>query len=341
MTMEQHRLSEGRLLDENGNLMEAGYAFRPVREYHRADIKAGKSRIKEWDYYYVGNRQYGIALTIDDNSYMDLCSLTLFDYQKRTYLEKSYMHPFSFGKRGLPETSGIGITKYVDKHVSLSFVNDGKTRHLVGTFQGLTPGKDVMVDIYLEETCDDTMVIATPFQKERHFYYNQKINNLKAKGSFTYDGRTYSMDDAHGVLDWGRGVWTRKNTWYWASMNDVYENHTIGFNLGYGFGDTSKASENMFFYDHKGYKLDDVTFHIPQEKGKDAYHLPWKLTSKDGSIDLDFTPLIVRKGGANILIINSRQRQVFGTYDGRIQVEGKTFEIHSLMGFAEKVYNKW
>lgn len=339
--MEQHQLSEGRLLDGKGNLIEAGYAFQLVKEYHRSDIKAGKSRIKEWDYYYVGNREYGIALTIDDNSYMDLCSLTLFDYRKKTYLEKSYMHPFSFGKRMLPETSKVGVTKYEDKNVSLSFVNDGKTRHLVGTFRNLKDKKDVRVDISLEETCHDTMVIATPFFKERHFYYNQKINNLKARGNFTFDGKTYSMDDAYGVLDWGRGVWTRKNTWYWASMNDVYENHTFGFNLGYGFGDTSKASENMFFYDQKGYKLNDVTFHIPKENGKDAYHLPWKFKSEDGLIDLVFTPLIVRKGGANILIINSRQRQVFGTYEGSIRIEGKTFEIHSLMGFAEKVYNKW
>jgi hypothetical protein len=24
---------------------------------------------------------------------------------------------------------------------------------------------------------------------------------------------------AYGVLDWGRGVWTYSNTWYWASMS--------------------------------------------------------------------------------------------------------------------------
>ena len=45
----QHKLSNGPLLDSNGNLVEAGYAFSLVKDYDRKAIKAGKMRIKEWD----------------------------------------------------------------------------------------------------------------------------------------------------------------------------------------------------------------------------------------------------------------------------------------------------
>ncbi|HBF68515.1 MAG TPA: DUF2804 domain-containing protein, partial [Firmicutes bacterium] len=72
----QNKLSPGKLLDKNGNLNEAGYATSLIKEYKRSDIKAHKSRIKEWDYYYIGNDRYGIALTIADNSYMSLASLS-------------------------------------------------------------------------------------------------------------------------------------------------------------------------------------------------------------------------------------------------------------------------
>jgi hypothetical protein len=339
--MEQKELSEGRLLNKEGNLNEAGYSFRLIKDYHREDIKASGWRIKEWDYYYIGNNDYAIALTIDDNSYMDLCSVTLFDYKKKGYVEKSYMHPFSFGKRHLPETSKKGDTIYQDKNVDLHFANNGQQRHLYGTFKNLTEGKDVKLDIILEETCYDSMVIATPFKKKRHFYYNQKINNLKASGYYQYDHVRYPVENCYGVLDWGRGVWTRKNTWYWASLNARQDNHTIGFNLGYGFGDTSAASENMFFFDNRAYKLNDVTFHIQKDGKKDLYEQEWTFTSQKDDIHLTFTPLIVRKGGANVLIINSRQRQVFGYYDGYIVVNGHKFEIKHLLGFAEKVYNRW
>ena len=60
----QHKLTPGPLLDQTGNLAEAGYAFSLVKDYDRKAIKAGKMRIKEWDYYYIGNNDYGIALTI-------------------------------------------------------------------------------------------------------------------------------------------------------------------------------------------------------------------------------------------------------------------------------------
>ena len=51
----QKRLTPGELLDENGVLKEAGYATSLVRRYDRSAIKGGALRIKEWDYYYVGN----------------------------------------------------------------------------------------------------------------------------------------------------------------------------------------------------------------------------------------------------------------------------------------------
>lgn len=69
--MEQE-LSFGPLLDKDGNLSQRGFAYSLIKEYKRKDIKGTKSRIKEWDYYYIADSNYGIALTIDDNSYMVL-----------------------------------------------------------------------------------------------------------------------------------------------------------------------------------------------------------------------------------------------------------------------------
>ena len=54
--------------------------------------------------------------------------------------------------------------------------------------------------------------------------------------------------------------------------------HLVGFNLGYGFGNTEKATENMIFVDGKASKLEQVTFQIPgEEEGKPRYLEPWKL----------------------------------------------------------------
>ena len=107
----QHQLSSGPLLDENGNLNEAGFSTSLVREYDRKQIKGLKSRIKEWDYYYIGNKDFGVALTIADNSYMALASVSFLNFKTGEQITKSKMKFFTFGKLFLPSSSNEGLTK--------------------------------------------------------------------------------------------------------------------------------------------------------------------------------------------------------------------------------------
>ena len=77
----QHQLKPGALLDEQGVLKEAGYATRLVKTYDRSAIRGGKLRIKEWDYYCIVGGDIVLALTIADNSYMSLDSVSLLNLQ--------------------------------------------------------------------------------------------------------------------------------------------------------------------------------------------------------------------------------------------------------------------
>ena len=342
--MSQHKLFKGPLLDKKGNLVEAGYAFSLVKEYKRSAIKASKYRIKEWDYYYVGDDEYGIALTIADNSYMSLYSVSVLDFKNKKEWTKSYMKWFTFGLTKLPSASVDGDTDASGSNYEMHFINkNGKRELVVSKFKNLSKGIDFSCDVKLSETSENSMVIATPFNKKKHFYYNQKINNMKAVGHFSFGPISHTFKaNACAVLDWGRGVWTYSNTWYWSSLNARSNGHYIGFNLGYGFGDTSKASENMFFVDDEAFKLEDVTFNIPlNDKGKDDYLSTWTLTSESKDINLTFKPLIDRYSNTNALLIQSKQHQVFGVFSGTITIRGKKFEIDNLIGFAEKVKNRW
>ena len=337
-------LTKGPLLDENGNLIEAGYAFDLVRDYDRKAIKGLKSRIKEWDYYFIRDDEYGIALTIDDNSYMGMASISVLDFKNKKDNTKSIIRWLTFGSVGFPSSSKDGDVFMEGKNYSMYFGNKNGQRHLVCHMKNLIKGKDFDCDVYLEKTTDKSMVIATPFEKKKHFYYNQKINLLRGRGLFSLGDlrHQFKKKDTVGVLDWGRGIWTYSNTWYWSSLNAVINGHYIGFNLGYGFGDTSASSENMFFYDQEAFKLEDVSFNIPKdEKGKHLFKNDWTFTSKSGDIDLKFKPIIDRYSNTNALIIQSNQHQVFGYFSGKIKTKEKEFEIDNLLGFAEMVKNRW
>ena len=331
------------LLDERGNLTEAGYARRLLPVYDRSRVKGGFARLKEWDYYYVGNDRFGIALTIADNSYMGLDSISFLSFEGRPWeVTKSPMRIFPMGKTRLPATSARGISAIRGKGYSMRFtVGDGK-RHLLAHMADFKDGRAIDIDVTLTAEPEESMVICTPFEKEGHFYYNQKINCMRARGQVSYDGRDYVFDpaDSFAVLDWGRGVWTYHNTWYWGSASYQVDGVPFGWNIGYGFGNTAAASENMLFYNGKAHKLSQVRFHIPGEE-KD-FMAPWIFSSDDGRFEMDFVPVLDRAACTDVKLIKSDQHQVFGRFNGKAVLDdGQVIEVKDFPGFAEKVENKW
>ncbi len=331
------------LLDEFGNLKHKGYATSLILDYDRNKIKANKSRIKEWDYYLVYNKDYAIALTIDDNYYMGLVSASFINLKEKWEKTISPMYFLPKGKVNLPPSSKEGDAIKEGKNYSFKFINKKNTRVLECRIDNFLNNKPYIINFELTNEPKESMVIATPFNKDKHFYYNQKIVGFKAKGYVTInDERIEFNDDTYALLDWGRGVWTYSNTWYWGSGVRKVSDDLIGFNLGYGFGDTSNASENMLFINGKSIKIDKITFNIPKnKKGKDDYLSPWEIVSNDGIINWIFTPIIDRHSNANVLIIQSNQHQVFGTVHGSIKLEDKVIEIKDFTCFFEKVVNRW
>lgn len=342
----QHKITQsGKLLDQYGNLTEAGYSTNLILDYDRKDIKASKFRIKEWDYYLVYNKDYAVAMTVADNSYMGLMSLSLIDFNTRKETTKSVMTLLPMGKTGLPSTSAIGDVRFENKKCRFEFLNDGKERKLKCYFKKFKDGKDMLVDFVLNDPPKDSMVIATPFSKPKHFYYNQKIVGMVADGkvSLGTEEIVFSKEDTCAILDWGRGVWTYNNTWYWGSGAGYVDGHKVGFNIGYGFGDTTKASENMVFYDGKAHKIENVYFNIPRdESGKEKYTKDWTFTSSDGRFEMSFTPIIDRASLTSAVVLSSDQHQVFGKFNGKIILDdGREIVLKDFTAFAEKVVNKW
>ncbi|MDE7107265.1 MAG: DUF2804 domain-containing protein, partial [Clostridiales bacterium] len=118
--MGEDRLSQGDLLDVRGNLAESGYAFSQVKAYCRAAVKP-KLRIKEWDYYSVVSGDYAVALTVADNSYMSLASVSVIDFKHIKYITKSKIGLMSLGKLGMPSSCEQGNVRYDKGGVKISF----------------------------------------------------------------------------------------------------------------------------------------------------------------------------------------------------------------------------
>lgn len=338
----QNRITlKQKLLDSSGMLANPGYATEPLFEYSRKDIAASIWRIKEWDYYAVLNQEQGITFTVADLGYSAMITVVLLDFQKKTIQKKTQLYWFTFGKMNLPSSSLEGNVVFHSKPISIEFIREEKQRTILANILNFDGESHLSVHLTLKANKDDSMVIATPWKENKKaFYYNQKINCMPASGTVILGDRTieFNDSDSFGVLDWGRGVWTYKNTWYWSSLSGVIDGKRFGFNLGYGFGDTSNASENMLFYEGKAHKIDQITFEMNYNNVMNE----WTIYDNENRVNLVMTPILDRKDDMNLGIIKNLGDQVFGTFNGTVVLDdGSKLTIKNMIGFAERITNHY
>lgn len=332
---------EDKLLNERGFLKHPGFQKYPIWQYDRNEISASIWRIKEWDYYAVLNEEYGLSFTVSDLGYSALISVVFFDFITKKIQVKSKILWFPFGKMKLPNSSEMGdihvnvpgfkidiLRKELKRNIEISVEDFIDSNHLHATFE-------------VDSPYEDSMVIATPWDENpKAFYYNQKVNCMPTNGEVVIGEKCYSFksDHTYTVLDWGRGVWTYKNTWYWGSMSVNLDGIRFGFNIGYGFGNTSNGTENVIFYNGQVHKLDQVVFHLDDND----YLSTWKFTSNDGRFEMTMEPILDRQDNINYGIIKNFGHQVFGLFSGKVILDdGQVLIIKNKIGFAEKITNHY
>ena len=335
------------LLKDDGTLTGEGWARKPWWNYDRRKVRASWHRIKEWDYYAVISQDggYGLTVTMSDLSFAALVAVCWVDFKAGTYKQLDTIRLMTRGRMGFPPSSKSGDLYFSDKKMTVEFgIRDNKRIISIDapSFESPYGDRGLKARLVLQQDPDmDSMVIATSWAENRKaFYYNQKINCMPAEGTVTMGTRifTFSPNSSFGCLDWGRGNWTYKNTWYWGSASGTVNGKSLGWNIGYGFSDRSPASENILFYEGKGHKLNQVTFHFD---GND-FMKPWKFTSNDGRFELDFEPALDRESYFNLGLISSIQHQVFGWYTGTVTLDnGTVIALERFPGFAEEVRNRW
>ena len=128
---QQHEITTSApLLGKDGDLLEPGWARSLLPVYRRADIKASPMRIKEWDYYLITDGHIGLALTIADNGYMGLDSISFLHFDEGWEQTTSRMRALPLGKTHLPESSADGASEIAKGGYAMTFYHEDGLRKL-------------------------------------------------------------------------------------------------------------------------------------------------------------------------------------------------------------------
>jgi len=343
----QNEITEpSNLFNEDGSLLQRGWARKPVLKYNKENIGKGWTRIKEWDHYSILNNEFGIQITIGDIGYLTQMSYTWIDFKEKAKNGKGEFKFFTKSKL-LPLSSlKDSIIEFPSKKFKATIEKKENNRILsIEDPSFLDKGIKGSISLYDNPKWDNTVVVTGYHEDPRLFYYNHKINMMPATGEIKIGGESYSFEpeSSFGLMDWGRGIWPYRTHWLWASACGMVNDVPVAFNIGYGFGavgseEGATHTENIVFYDGKAHKIDEVTFH---HENRDPSK-PWKFTSNDNRFNMVLDPLIPHEEKINTGIIKLDSKLLHGFYAGDIVLDnGEKIHIEQMLGHAEDIFWKW
>ena len=344
--MQTKLTSPSPLLTPGGTLAQVGWSPQPLLDCNLENARfyalrpLQRFRLKRWDYYAVFTPQRFFSATIADLGYAGNIFVYTLDFVTGDLHEEGLVIPLGRGV-ALPRNSNAGDAHFKSGNVSLDFLLTPTGRHVSVSWPGFHDGRGIQADIQL--LCPpehESMTIVIPIG-QRRFYYNRKINCMPAEGTLRYGDVSEELKPSEclGSLDWGRGVWEYRSFWNWASASGFLpDGRKVGLNLGCGFGDTSVATEDALILEGRLHKLGEVKY----DYISGDYMKPWRLSDREGRLDLVFTPFKERLARTNLGVIFSEVHQMFGCYRGQaVTDEGERVEIEDLSGFAEEHRARW
>ena len=344
MTRLEHEIAQtSPLLDERGRLVQVGWARRPLLDCNLEAARFSpirflqRYRVKRWDYYGVTSPDMFFSATLADLGYAGQVFAYTVDFATGTYHEETVTVPLGRGIT-LARNSTGGESRYSGRKVQASFRIEGEVRRVQIDWSDFG-GRPLKADLQFRLPAEhESTVVVIPIG-ERRFYYNRKVNCMPVAGTLQIGDTTSQVDPATslGNLDWGRGVWDYDSFWVWASASGfLSDGRRAGLNMGFGFGDTTAATEHTLLVEGRIHKLPQVAI----DYDPDNFMRPW--TMRSDRVDLTFVPFLERSALTNLLLIRSEVHQMFGRYEGTVIADdGETVMIDGLVGWAEEHQARW
>ncbi len=234
-----------------------------------------------------------------------------------------------------------GVTSYQSLRGRLCLTHDQAIHKKTIRANFYLPGRSIKADIEVTEPDGGflPMHFLTPMENKKPAY-TTKAAGLKAKGKIILNRTSFDLhpENTFALFDWTNGFYPRHTFWNWACGAGVSHDGTkIGFNFSSGVYENGLL-ENTVWINGNPEKIGEMTFIYDPQKP----FLPWKIKSRDGSVNLTFKPEGIRKANDDLFIIKSRFIQSCGSFEGSIKT-GEASPIHfsNVGGVVEEHHAKW
>lgn len=330
------------LVSDDGTLLAKGWARHNVFDYDRSKIS--KRWRKEWEFYLINNGTYMGLVSIVAVAFGGYINCAVVDLTKGKFIETSTIYFFGSKCKLSDKCDAPGGFSFTTGEATFEVKNTDRSR--VIHFKKGDVECDFQMDLFENH---ENITTVLPFENEpKRFFMTTKQNSMPCVGTYKSGGKTYefSKDNSFCCVDWGRICAPRRVVWYWGNGSTyVYDaegkKHIFGFEITWGIGDESNATETCLFYDGKAHKIGAVDVEVFPKP--DKYMQPWHFISEDGRFDMTMIPSCDNHTDTNVPpLLRMHGHQVFGFWSGTAVLDdGTKLEIKDMHAFCEYVENKW
>lgn len=304
-----------------------GWASSNLLDYNKIDCTASSTRIKEWDRYTVVSPECAITLSIADLGNLGYVFASLTDFTKtpcRTF-SQTITKAYPMGRMSLPLSAKSGDATYTSKQVGMRFSRSSNSRFLNCEYVNFCEGKTLYLNLSLDEPDRRAIASATDFGgKKGLFAYRYQVSRMPASGIVRYGGAEYQFrpESSFGTLGWCRGVFPSKTGFSTATLfGQVKESPFVLF--------AGDSLQSALYYGDQFYKLDEISV-SSEEDGS------WKIHFPQADSRLEMSVLGKNEVRSSFLMNFCQYRQAFGSFTGKISVDGTVLPVDHVSGFTEQ-----
>jgi hypothetical protein len=281
---------------------------------------------KRWIYFALATDELFIAAAVVDLGYASNAFAFAFDKaSKRMLADVTSLGPPFVGSVG--DTMGAGCRanfRLGGSQVSLTRSSDASPYRLFLSMP------DLRLEAAVSAPDSPPPVAAIAELPNGCANATEKRVLLPVVGDAWVAGKRYRLDGGHGGYDYTNGYLARHTAWRWAyAMGHAQSGERVGINLVSGFNgerecaiwvedEVTGVGEGLFDFDPKNPRA------------------PWRITTADGAVDLDFVPGGLHAEHKDLGLVRSRFIQPVGLYRGTLRVAGREpIVLDEVLGVAE------
>ena len=314
-----------------------------VADYvHRTPMGGRAGRLASWmgykrfQYFGVLSEELLFGCAVADFRHTAVAFVYVFEPGRGMHVEHTSRAPFGVGMRlSSSPVNGRSTFRLGRFEVDFGYADAPRRKSI-----RLKLGNELEVDAELDESEVDfePMSICTRIGRNG-WVYAHKVAGVPVRGSIRASGRTWDLEalDAFAHHDFSAGYMRRETFWNWACLSGRAKDGTqVGLNVSCGVNETS-FSENCAWIDGKLEPLGLCHF----EYDWDHPLRPWRITSADGALELDFQPEGQHEEQLRLGLVATDFKQIFGVFSGEVRLrDGRAVRVDGLRGFVEDQYAK-